>query len=71
MAKRTFIGLMAMVLFSGLATTAMAYSIRDDATGGDCTQIGIWDAGTKTCTLTGVRSRLRPGKALPMHQHLD
>jgi len=40
-----------MVLFFGLATTAMAYSIRDDATGGDCTQIGVWDAGTKTCTL--------------------
>ena len=52
MAKRVFIGLMAMVLFFGLATTAMAYSIRDDATGGDCTQIGVWDAGTKTCTLT-------------------
>ena len=27
-------------------------SIRDDATGGDCTLIGIWDISTKTCTLT-------------------
>ena len=27
--------------------------IRDDATGGDCTQIGTWDWTAKTCTLTG------------------
>lgn len=26
--------------------------IRDDATGGDCALIGIWDVSTKTCTLT-------------------
>jgi len=26
--------------------------IRDDATGGDCTSIGTWNSGTKTCTLT-------------------
>ncbi|MFA6000649.1 MAG: NosD domain-containing protein [Thermoleophilia bacterium] len=26
--------------------------IRDDATGGDCLQIGTWDQATKTCTLT-------------------
>ena len=26
--------------------------IRDDATGGDCTSIGTWDSGTKTCLLT-------------------
>ena len=26
--------------------------IQDDATGGDCTLIGIWDNSTKTCTLT-------------------
>jgi len=26
--------------------------ISDDATGGDCTSIGTWDFGTKTCTLT-------------------
>lgn len=25
--------------------------IKDDATGGDCTTIGAWDAATKTCTL--------------------
>lgn len=27
--------------------------LRDDATGGDCTQVGIWSAATKTCTLGG------------------
>jgi len=27
--------------------------ISDNATGGDCTSIGTWDGGTKTCTLTG------------------
>ena len=26
--------------------------IRDDATGGDCPQIGTWNQSTKTCTLT-------------------
>lgn len=26
--------------------------LRDDATGGDCTFVGTWDALTKTCTLT-------------------
>ncbi|MEW6019163.1 MAG: hypothetical protein AB1760_13935, partial [Pseudomonadota bacterium] len=26
--------------------------IRDDATGGDCSLIGNWDAASKTCTLT-------------------
>jgi len=26
--------------------------IRDDATGGDCSSIGVWDWLTKTCTLT-------------------
>lgn len=26
-------------------------SIRDDPTGGDCTLVGAWNAGTRTCTL--------------------
>lgn len=26
--------------------------IKDNATGGDCSTIGIWDSSTKTCTLT-------------------
>jgi parallel beta-helix repeat protein len=49
----------AVVLMSALLTssTAMAagsntWTIRDDATGGDCTTIGTWDASTNTCTLT-------------------
>jgi parallel beta-helix repeat protein len=29
------------------------YTIQDDATGGDCAQIGTWDAATRTCTLSG------------------
>jgi len=53
MAKRTIIGLVFAALFLMVSATAMAYSIRDDATGGDCTQIGVWDAGTKTCTADG------------------
>lgn len=27
-------------------------TIRDDNFGGDCTLVGMWDAVTKTCTLT-------------------
>ena len=34
--------------------------IRDDATGGDCGSIGIWDGATKTCTLTtGVNQTIQ------------
>jgi len=45
------------VIFFGL-TIAPAnaatdgWHIKDDATGGDCSLIGIWDAGSKTCTLS-------------------
>jgi len=28
-------------------------TIFDDSTGGDCSLIGTWDSGTKTCTLSG------------------
>ncbi|MBC8250557.1 MAG: HYR domain-containing protein, partial [Candidatus Nitrosopelagicus sp.] len=31
---------------------AFAYTISDDATGGDCSTIGTWDSGSNTCTLT-------------------
>lgn len=41
-----------VVLFLGIANIAMAFSISDDATGGDCYLIGNWDSTTKTCTLT-------------------
>lgn len=45
------------ILLLGLLGTGVAQSasgtktIRDDATGGDCTTIGNWDLATKTCTL--------------------
>jgi len=32
--------------------SATSYFLRDDATGGSCSQIGVWDPGTKTCTLS-------------------
>ena len=50
--KRTFGSLICTVLLLGLAVGAEAYSIRDDATGGDCTLIGTWNQTSKTCTLT-------------------
>ncbi len=34
------------------------YTISDDATGGDCTTIGTWNSGTKTCTLTYTSSSI-------------
>lgn len=50
--KKMVLGFMAMIMSLCFAGSAMAYSIRDDATGGDCTQIGAWDWVNKTCTLT-------------------
>lgn len=46
------------IVVLGLSGTGLAQAapetkyIRDDATGGDCTSIGMWDLSTKTCTLT-------------------
>lgn len=37
---------------TGLSDPGFGYSIRDDATGGDCILIGNWDLLNKTCTLT-------------------
>jgi len=31
---------------------AFAYTISDDPTGGDCSTIGTWDSGSKTCSIT-------------------
>ena len=50
--KKIIMSFLVVVLFLGMTGIAMAYSIKDDATGGDCTSIGIWDWATKTCTLT-------------------
>jgi parallel beta-helix repeat protein len=44
--------ILAGLLATGTAQAATAYTIRDDATGGDCVAIGLWNASTKTCTLT-------------------
>jgi len=41
-----------LVCFPGVANAANPYIIRDDATGGECSAIGIWNPLTKTCTLT-------------------
>ena len=50
--KRLTTALISVVLLLGFSSLAAAYKIADDATGGDCTQIGVWDTATKTCTLT-------------------
>jgi len=44
-----------------IQTNKGTYFIKDDATGGDCTLIGTWDSGTKTCTLTGNLLNLLSG----------
>ncbi len=41
-----------VVSFSAEPAEAQGLFFRDDATGGDCTSVGIWNAATKTCTLT-------------------
>ena len=47
-----------VILVGGLPLLAVparadpGWTLRDDATGGDCTLIGVWDGSTKTCTLT-------------------
>ncbi len=48
---RIAIGILALllVIVSGAGATKL---INDNATGGDCTSIGTWDAANKTCTLT-------------------
>ncbi|MBE0429572.1 MAG: right-handed parallel beta-helix repeat-containing protein [Thermoleophilia bacterium] len=44
----------ALFLLPGpVAAAAEVIHIRDDAAGGDCFKAGVWDAGTKSCTLTG------------------
>ncbi len=43
--------LLLVALASSLPLAAQQYTIKDDQTGGDCAQIGTWDAATKTCGL--------------------
>jgi len=37
--------------FGSTALAVSTISIRDDEVGGDCQSIGVWDAGSKTCTM--------------------
>ncbi len=39
-------------LFAILLLMQLGWAVTIDATGGDCSQIGNWDAATMTCTLT-------------------
>jgi parallel beta-helix repeat protein len=56
--KRHFTSMVLAILLLGMLSTGAVQAapgtrtIRDDATGGDCTTIGVWDPATKTCTLT-------------------
>ena len=50
-----FIILFLLLVISGgfVFSDVFAYIISDDSTGGDCSTIGTWDLGSKTCTLSG------------------
>lgn len=51
--KRMLKSFILVLLFSVFTSVVWADKfIRDDATGGDCNSIGIWNSATKTCTLT-------------------
>lgn len=42
---------LSMDRFVSLQNTHSTYIIKNDATGGDCTTFGLWNASTRTCTL--------------------
>ena len=50
-ALRIAVGLMVLMFLMAGGAEATKF-IRDDATGGDCTSFGIWNAATKTCLMT-------------------
>ena len=50
---RNFLILSIILLIPLALGNAYAYTITDDSTGGDCSTIGTWDSGSKTCTLSG------------------
>jgi len=50
-AFRIVVGITAIMLLLADGAGA-ANSIKDNATGGDCTSIGIWNAASKVCSLT-------------------
>ena len=51
--KFTILLLLLVVTGGFVFSDAFAYTISDDATGGDCSTIGTWDSASKTCTLSG------------------
>ncbi|GBE58445.1 periplasmic copper-binding protein [bacterium BMS3Abin01] len=53
--------LVLVLYFPATASAAATYTITDDATGGDCTAIGIWDPLPKACTLTSDLSVVGDG----------
>ena len=49
------VGTVLVIFAIGLYALPDAFAeltITDDATGGDCSTVGTWDAGTRTCTFT-------------------
>ena len=50
-AFRVVVGLTVLV-FLMVGVAGATKSIKDNATGGDCTSIGTWNVASKTCTLT-------------------
>jgi len=54
MLKSVFlIAIVAVAMIGMMVPSAFAYTITDDATGGDCSTIGTWDSASRTCTLSG------------------
>jgi len=51
--KIIIVSILAVAMIGLMAPSAFAeLTITDDATGGDCSTVGTWDAGTRTCTFT-------------------
>ncbi|MBT4327428.1 MAG: hypothetical protein HOD60_11095, partial [Candidatus Nitrosopelagicus sp.] len=46
------IAIVAVAMIGMMVPSAFAYTITDDATGGDCSTIGTWDSASRTCTLS-------------------
>ena len=46
------IAIVAVAMIGVMVPSVFAYTITDDATGGDCSTFGMWDSTSKTCTLT-------------------
>ena len=46
------ISVLVVVMIGLMVPSAFAYTITDDATGGDCLTIGTWDSASRTCTLS-------------------